>query len=966
MKNNKNVNTAPIKTEGGSVRFGDDNYYFNDLSIAYNEVYKEQVNLIENLLNSFKPKTALEQLTELDKNISAREKIDNILKSKISFLILSCKTMMQDGSDELSKEYIKCYNLNKEDVKLKEIACLEYFKLKEIDPAQKLVDEILLTDEFNAVAWVVKIHCKNTDTLKNVLKDVPKTTLNDLKFKRLLYFTSIKKSEKYIDVLDAFNEFDIMMNINQYDNSELTFENFKERVFLLECALKRFMTSIFITFNKKKNESSDDLQSLQKLLNDFTASLENSEIKSLYSGIYFFKNYLDYLLNDKKESVHKMKDYFDLISDKRGIILLMANSFQQIEEYDTALAIINEQEEKAVETIDLEMFCLILKNDKDGYVKSAKELLTKINEINETNAYNIFQIPETLNQFDKIKEFTLEEFIGGKTFKEDYLKDFLIALFKIYKNEDIEDVRTILKNISNLIPEENISLLSLLAYSFFKIKEYKLAADVYEKVIDKNEESFELLSYILARYNANIKHSELLTILEKWRTYFSFNAQLLHIEIDLRRKVSDWNNLLKCCEKIIENKKNDEFVITNYAIALHETNSLDKVFKFQSLISYIQKLEFKAYYNANTTAQILLRNGYQKEAFEIYYIHAQDESNSQARLDYFFTCVKMPKDTLRNYNVIELGHFVKYEMNGQVFFIEITENHKYTPFLLGKKVNDLVEIGRELANRKHEIRILRIMNKYLALHDKILKEVDTDPLTEIEMEAYDMSEHMGEGKSIIEFFEKLGANDKEINPEKNFDDYYDHKLSFSEMILCEYSENYIRAYYNLRYDKKGLTQIAITDYPLLNLNKYKNIILDFTSILSFFEIYKKYGFELKMKFTITKSTKTIIRSYREEMTLFNGQGYILDRNFYDELLAWIDRNCEEKIAVTKLDILSNQELKSKNGIFENYIFDNMSLLIELEDSILVSDDMVYLKFFPLELGRFINSNFFMLKLNGNK
>jgi hypothetical protein len=234
------------------------------------------------------------------------------------------------------------------------------------------------------------------------------------------------------------------------------------------------------------------------------------------------------------------------------------------------------------------------------------------------------------------------------------------------------------------------------------------------------------------------------------------------------------------------------------------------------------------------------------------------------------------------------------------------------------------------------------------------------------MESFDMSEYMGEGKSIIEFFEELGANVNEINPEKNFDDYYNHKLSFSEMILCEYSENYIRAYYNLRYDKKGLTQIAISDYPMLNLNNYKNIVLDFTSILSFFEIYKKYGLELKTKFAITKSTKTIIRSYREEMTIFNGQGYVLDRNFYDELLTWIDRNCDEKIAVTKLDVLCNQEFKSKNSIFENYILDNMSLLFELDEPILVSDDMIYLKFFPLELGRFMNSNLYMLKLSLKK
>ena len=86
---NSNIVNASINA-GGNAIVGNENTiiqnFINGLDILLNE-YKEQLTNISNLINEFKPKTALSLLEELENRIKDKEILQKeLLTSKILYL----------------------------------------------------------------------------------------------------------------------------------------------------------------------------------------------------------------------------------------------------------------------------------------------------------------------------------------------------------------------------------------------------------------------------------------------------------------------------------------------------------------------------------------------------------------------------------------------------------------------------------------------------------------------------------------------------------------------------------------------------------------------------------------------------------------------------------------------------------------------------------------------------------------
>ncbi|MNT05264.1 hypothetical protein D3C72_1398790 [compost metagenome] len=123
MESSKNIINGTVETNGGDVVNGNNNMIVNfidGLSFLLTE-YREQLNQIHVLILAFKPKTALGLLTNLENRIkeSNAEKDDKIT-SKLLFLKALCKRELENYSKEDSaQDFIKAYNLNKEDETIK-------------------------------------------------------------------------------------------------------------------------------------------------------------------------------------------------------------------------------------------------------------------------------------------------------------------------------------------------------------------------------------------------------------------------------------------------------------------------------------------------------------------------------------------------------------------------------------------------------------------------------------------------------------------------------------------------------------------------------------------------------------------------------------------------------------------------------------------------------------------------------
>src|SRR5690606_8158655 len=213
----KNLNTGIINAE--NVDIGDKTItnFITGLSFLLVE-YKQQLDEINNLILSFKPKTALDLLNGLENRIkNGQAEIDNKIKSKLLYLKALCKSDLSEYSKEDSgKDFVQAHLLNNQDETLKARACVEYLNLQDNTKAIKLADEIIQIDEYNISAWFVKV--LTSDNIREYLRSVPKIVLDDYNFQHSVIYQIIRI--KNLEFFENLKEYGFELNID--------FEKYKE------------------------------------------------------------------------------------------------------------------------------------------------------------------------------------------------------------------------------------------------------------------------------------------------------------------------------------------------------------------------------------------------------------------------------------------------------------------------------------------------------------------------------------------------------------------------------------------------------------------------------------------------------------------------------------------------------------------------------------------------------------------
>lgn len=926
----------------------------SDLELEYNR----QIEQYKSNLESFKPITAFSNLKALEKSFENYNFIPtNVMKSSLEVLKGRCLEYMPKQINEWQKAYIRAYKLNNKSRENLENACYAYYRLDEFAKADDLVDKILNLDEFNSKAWAVKSLIQDSDKLCEILSNVPKIVIDDYKFKALIHARSIEK-KRYVDLPEAFAKFNIIVDFTEFNRQPTTFENFRDIAYLVNCASVKLM-GLFISFNESIKLPFSVLEPIFEIQKSYLKAIHNSEIEGNHSSLKFLHSYLQFLMEGEKDYVYKMKEHYTQSDIKESYYtLVLANSLHLIGDIKDAIKIISESEEQTSEILTLKMICYSKLDDIENFITTSKEFLKGITDVKH-HLVHMFLIPELLYEFNLNSRISIDEYIKGKNFDNNDLKNLLIETLKVFKGEN--DSETIQK-LNEIWESGNICEVytqSTLARAFLLLKEYSKSIEVYREFLDYDKESIDLLRYIQVLYLSKSNNSELIKLLKKWRINFSFNSRIIQLEVELKRQLFESSEVLEICEYYFDKDESDEFIISNYAIALNEVDDASKE-QFQKLYELAEKIEFNNSTNAITIAEMLIQNNYQKEGLELYYREALDESNSQARMGYFMACVKCPDGIIKEFDSIKKGHFVKYESNNKISFVEISHKNKKFNQLIGKKVGDIITFSSDFGNSKKSIVVNRIMNKYLSLHDEILEQVNNkDPFSQIPMESFNIKENLKEG-NLLDFLSELTGK-QNYDPNKLINEYYSEKLSFTDLVAGEYSKHFIKAYYNLEYDREGLIQYPHTSYPVLNLFRYEYFILDFTSLLRLFELSKNKKVKFNKKFTLTTSTKSMIKAFSKDFIGHSGNQYVLNGEYYKELLDWIKTNCNLKMAISKLDLINAlPETARGNAVFE-LLIDTITLTQELTNSLLITDDTMMLKFYPINSGKILGTSTFCLK-----
>ncbi|MDN4754696.1 hypothetical protein QYZ87_09225 [Porphyromonadaceae bacterium W3.11] len=922
--------------------------------------WKERFDTYVAKLQEFKPETALSLLQELEKSFTgSKQQPSNELCAQILYQKGVCNRLL-GNKYEMCQCFISAYAKNKLNVQIKEQAALAYLQIEDLDKADELAKELLYDDEYNIVAWyIIFLRAKTYD-----FGFIPKFVQQKQLFQQMLYNYFIEKN-LYESIL-IMKELGMLPDFKSYNPQDVTINNFSENIFYINLLFEEYIRKYHFTFQTLNQGDIDILKKIQVLLKKILAKIEGSEIEKKYGALFFFDSYIKCVLTKEQAYISKMRNqYLQLESKNHIFALLCANVLQLNEQTDFALEILNDSELKESNILYLRAFCYLKKNDKIQCGIAIRDWINSVEKIDNYVVDNYLASIFTLMGIGETDELKLSDIIQNKKFENQELKTLIETIVKSLISGILDSTQiSTLSELASTIQLPN--LLLHIAYTFYYFKMYESAVDLYKKIVDSGVENLHLFLYIKSLYAAKRNSKELLMLLEHWRLNFSFQPDLLRIEADLCVIMHNWIRCLKICNTFLNKHEKDETFLCLKLRCLDLINENWCDSEIKSMAKSFEDYPFSIDQNIPIVASILVDRGCFLEGMEIFYKYSDKRTVRSAYLS--ATCLysqkSQTKEIFKEFDEITDGCFVKYESNGEIYFFEMDKKNSDNFYgeLLGHKLGDVISI-KKMSSKDYSIRILRIMDKYLYLHDRILEEAK-QPLSGLSMEAFNFTSSDPEEmkKDLISFFGEHGEQE-ELLRETAINKYYNEELSFTEVIIQAFRNEYLGGYTSLIYQHNGILLIPLLYYESLPQPvNTTNYVIDFSSLAILYQIAKEHDITYPHKFLISVITIDMIKQKlrilksepKSELSVVITNEdiikYQIPENahqnniiYLEGLLKWIEKNCEAVVSPKFIDVKRNIDIDDNKGIVFDYIF-NTSFVCEDKQAILLTDDFFYFKF----------------------
>lgn len=950
--------------------------------------WKRQIALYKEDIEQLKPKSSLKHLKALEESFAQHDiHPSKSLRSYIEFLKAQCYELLGTNK-EAYQSFIKAKNLNPVPLEIREKACISYTTLDQPKESLELANEILKEEEYNPIAWAVKVILSDEPDLEKRIEIAPNIVKKDRTFQRIVYFKTITDT-KVQNKIPVYQDNGFLKDVTHYSKSPLTYGNYKDRLFFIETILQQWLSTIYFDFISGSTQDPTTLGKIQQILRDFLDQLLGTEIEAHMNTYRFLNYYLNYLLNGTPQALKEMEILFPTITPKNDLMgIMLANSLQLTGNIDRALEIINSLQDKSFELLSLKLFCLAKKKDFDNYAKTASDFLNGTDKVNEQNCDIVIEIIDYLAEFDKLNAFDFESFFENIESAPPSLKILTLNFYRILKGENLDNTLAELKNIEVKIVSEETNIRFFLPYCYFLLKEYDSAIFCFECYLNYDFESRDFKYYIVSLIESKINNKKLLTALENWRKNCSFNEEFLKIEIELNQRLQNWEKCLEIANSSLKEEPNEEWFLTAKILSISNLDSTDKERQLKEGINKLLEIGINDFNHVRIITNVLIENGDYQQARELLYEKAKDPENIPARMEYFLSSTKIPNDFFEIPEKVGVGHYVKYSRKGKVEDVKVVEGNALSSKLIGTKVGDRVPVQDPITKELDNIEILGIMDKYHYLHWQIIQQVEKSPYSGLPFHSFELPSNDPDAlkEKLITLFGANGSLDKVLT-EKAISEYYANNISLTEVIMRAYRSEYFGGYFDLVYNKNGIIQLPINFYSKQTSAPGSKFVLDFSSLIILHQITKSTDKEFPDKFLIANGfiqhIKLAIKNESKEpketlsvnITL---EGIEVQKNnknrvshnisYYKSVLEWVDKYCEVIIAESKLDYESAINLDSREDkiLFQLFV-ENVALISDDENRILISDDHIYYKISPLTNGQIISTEFYInLRLDNDE
>ena len=702
---------------------------------------------------------------------------------------------------------------------------------------------------------------------------------------------------------------------------------------------------------------------------------EQTEKYNYYSSFHCLFACCNYLFNPNISTLEEFRKEFEKIEEdqlKKDFIHFLLTAYTQQKDYQNAIEFASQYSVSPLCDF-IQSYAYYRVNDlencyKSGLLSFEKEEVIGLEILGNFITFQLFlgfSSEQKENSFNKLKEkFANENTLKIATFfsiahtlssqEIDGLANFVFHYVDEYGNNykeetivfcgNLQKYDFITKLIGGVIDFSNYSkLYDCYVFNLIHLKEDSL--NLLEKLEKRREFEIEPISTFLG------KEIELLHLI------FDFEQILIVAQLGLDTFKEEKNINYFAYHKLIAlynlNRKKElaSFINENHAIFtvldFSEIKHIIRIFAHVGCISYIIDKVFDEAIKGDF------------EAKEIY-----------------FSVMGNNDELLKWEDKVEINSWIEI-LNLNTNQKEIKEVNKSNPFLnqfLGKAIGD--KVTKNSFNGSEEYQIAGIYNKYLGLYRKICLEADSidSSLSSFTL----LNNDIQELKRI--FMEKIGKEgDEEEQRHKDYQEKYKKgDVTFYDICkLCQ--ENPIKAYWYIVNCIKEFRTIPSILFREIEIAKTSNFILDFSTIPLLYEISKSNN----MKFDVHFSTSPLVllkyEQYLEELKsskeslrlhvtsdrvepIFQSKEEVKNTvEYIENLINWIKGNCKIEYARNKLDIVGKLTGKNKiKNINQDFLFNyliDISFLKEKENSVLVTDDMIYSKHF--QNGVSISSDYFL-------
>lgn len=924
--------------------------------------WKDRIDTYVKTIGNFKPATALGLIEALENSISigSRSPGERFLAG-LEFQKGQCYGFLGKG-EESYRSKIKAYRMLPTNVVFAKNAAICYYRMKDYQTSRSIAFELLQKDPFCPVGWAYKL-LTSDEPFDTAISEIPHLVRIDPGFLRHVNL-EIKEELK-----PKLREYDLVPDPITYIEKPVTTENYADVVFWMNLATTAALHNYYVDFFSMRTDDRPIINKLGRMLESFLSKLDGSEVPQDYPKLKFLYAFTNFSQNPDAENALAMENALGQLKKMEWLFVVQAaNGLQLTGHADRAALILEKQPDLATEGLLLLVYCYAKVKDDAAYIATVKRFAASISDFPEQLALMYINLVLELKLNRLIDGFTKEDFLKNKVFlslqTEEIVNRFVTMIF--------EGVNESTTQYFHQLVETNIDemLIGVIGSGFFAVDAYEEALPILARSIDPNNDSRELYQYIIAQQKTGKNLNELLRLLKNWRENFPFVGEFLRAEAYLRRDLVDWEEVCTICEMYLNKITEDSGMLAIYLNALHHLNTAESVKKIITIADNLANYSISVAQNASIICDLLIIHGHYEKAFDLIYPFASDPKQIQVRGNYNNFVLRLPQDIsgtpLKEYSIIEEGHFVKYEHNGIVGYVEINSEtiiHPVYGQFIGKKIGDEIRTKRKMVNVEDVFVIKRVMNKYLSVYDEILNQSEVDPYAGLPFQSMKFDPNHPGG--ILKAFEELLGGGKKIRLEDrdaDFKAYYANELSMTELVFREYKDDFIECYYNLIQFHKGINAAPRVYFERRELDLGENLVIDMSSLLLLHQMSKFHQYSFSGKFIISRYIVDQLKSRLTALELridpFDTPVHEWGRTAIDDdslefrndrksllngLLEWIEANCIISLSERTIEMIRGANINvGENGVIDAAV--STALLVQdVQGRVLITEDLFYIK-----------------------